>query len=574
LGSGWIWQGEELVEETGEAGEVVHGLAGEVFGLRAALGSEVDGLHDALEGIVDLVGEVIGHGDAGLGGSLMGEQGALTLVPDGDGGEVGEVADELEVVAVEARVGAVGDDPEGAADVSGDPWDEDAVGDGGSVDADLVEILPGHAKELGVAAIEARGAGAEEPWEDGTGEVGVAAGVGDPAELGVVAAAGLFDGDAGSVGAAEVDGDVDELLEDALGLASEDAGQALHADDLDPGIAGAGLAGAEAGVAGQVDDLEGGEGGGRVGIVHHFALSWADGAGETSTIQVKGSRGCDGRGRMLIESIESTPFGFTGEAMQAMLALEDGRIFRGKGFGARAEASGEVVFNTSLTGYQEIFTDPSYAGQIVVLTNPHIGNYGTTPHDAEASRPYIEGLVTREFSPMSSNWRSTEVADEYLERNGVPVIAGVDTRAVVRHLRAFGVMRGVIASGEALDGDALVAKARAIRRMVGTDLASVVSTKAPYVWNDQEPKNQTGDSLLGASSTKELRHVVAYDFGIKQNILRMLTREGCRVTVVPARTTAEEVMALAPDGVFYSNGPGDPEPLDYAGWRWAARRTS
>ena len=163
--------------------------------------------------------------------------------------------------------------------------------------------------------------------------------------------------------------------------------------------------------------------------------------------------------------------------MQAILALEDGRIFRGKSFGAAAECSGEVVFNTSLTGYQEIFTDPSYAGQIVVLTNPHIGNYGTTPHDAEATRPYIEGLVTREFSPMSSNWRSTQVADEYLERYGVPVIAEIDTRAVVRHLRANGVMRGVIASGENLDADALVAKARSITKMEGTDLASVVTTE-------------------------------------------------------------------------------------------------
>jgi carbamoyl-phosphate synthase small subunit len=252
--------------------------------------------------------------------------------------------------------------------------------------------------------------------------------------------------------------------------------------------------------------------------------------------------------------------------MQAILALEDGRIFRGKGYGARAECSGEVVFNTSLTGYQEIFTDPSYAGQIVVLTNPHIGNYGTTPHDAEAKKPYIEGLVTREFSPMSSNWRSTQVADEYLERYGVPVIGEVDTRAVVRHLRANGVMRGVIASGDNLDIDALVAKARSIKKMEGTDLASVVSTKEAYKWDSSEPKNQTGDALLTAAvedGTDPL-HVVAYDFGIKENILRMLTRENCRVTVVPAKTSAEDVLAMNPDGVFFSNGPGDPEPLDYA----------
>jgi carbamoyl-phosphate synthase small subunit len=251
--------------------------------------------------------------------------------------------------------------------------------------------------------------------------------------------------------------------------------------------------------------------------------------------------------------------------MQAMLALEDGRVFHGVGFGAPVERAGEVVFNTSMTGYQEIFTDPSYAGQIVVLTSPHIGNYGTTPHDAESARPMIEGLVTREFSAMSSNWRSTEVADEYLERNGIPVIAEVDTRAVVRHLRAHGVMRGVIASGENLDEAALVARAKAIRKMDGTDLASVVSTKTAYEWSDAEPKNQTGDKLLPrAEESDRQMHVVAYDFGIKENILRMLTREGCRVTVVPARTPAAEVLAMAPDGVFFSNGPGDPEPLDYA----------
>ena len=251
--------------------------------------------------------------------------------------------------------------------------------------------------------------------------------------------------------------------------------------------------------------------------------------------------------------------------MQAVLVLEDGRIFRGKSFGAKAEAAGEVVFNTSLTGYQEIFTDPSYAGQIVVLTNPHIGNYGTSPADAEAKRPYIEGLVAREFSPISSNWRSTEVADEYLERNGVPVIAEVDTRAVVRHLRANGVMRGVIASGDALDCIALAEKARAIKRMEGADLATTVSTKKSYVWNAEEPRNQTGDSLLGTMDrASEPMHVVAYDFGIKENILRMLTRENCRVTVVPARTSAKEVLAMEPDGIFFSNGPGDPEPLDYA----------
>lgn len=251
--------------------------------------------------------------------------------------------------------------------------------------------------------------------------------------------------------------------------------------------------------------------------------------------------------------------------MLAMLALEDGRVFRGKGFGSQGECVGEVVFNTSLTGYQEIFTDPSYAGQIVVLTNPHVGNYGTTPSDAESARPMIEGLVVREFSPMSSNWRSTEVADEYLERSGIPVISEVDTRAVVRHLRAHGVMRGVIACGESLDEVALVAKARAGRKMDGTDLASTVTTQVPYEWNAAEARNQTGDALLGdIQAGLGDRHVVAYDFGIKENILRMLTREGCRVTVVPATTPAADVLAMKPDGVFFSNGPGDPEPLEYA----------
>src|ERR1700722_359770 len=209
--------------------------------------------------------------------------------------------------------------------------------------------------------------------------------------------------------------------------------------------------------------------------------------------------------------------------MQAILALEDGRVFRGKSFGARVERSGEVVFNTSLTGYQEIFTDPSYAGQIVVLTNPHIGNYGTTPSDAESKKPFIEGLVTREFSPLSSNWRSTQVADEYLERYGIPVIAEIDTRALVRHLRTHGVMRGVISTSET-DVEKLAARARAIRKMDGTDLASVVSTKEPYEWSSTEPKNQTGDKLLPAAESEDGKqmHVVAYDFGIKQNILRML----------------------------------------------------
>jgi carbamoyl-phosphate synthase small subunit len=249
--------------------------------------------------------------------------------------------------------------------------------------------------------------------------------------------------------------------------------------------------------------------------------------------------------------------------MQAILALEDGRIFRGEGYGHPGECQGEVVFNTSLTGYQEIATDPSYAGQIVVLTNPQIGNYGTNQADNEASKPYIEGLIVREFSVVSSNWRSEQVTDEYMERYAVPVLAEIDTRALVRHLRTHGVMRGVISTTET-DTDKLVQRARSIRKMDGTDLAKVVSTKAIYGFNAEDSRNQTGDPLLPAREEKTLLHVVAYDFGIKQNILRMLTRECCNVTVVPAETSAADVLALKPDGVFLSNGPGDPEPVDYA----------
>jgi carbamoyl-phosphate synthase small subunit len=249
--------------------------------------------------------------------------------------------------------------------------------------------------------------------------------------------------------------------------------------------------------------------------------------------------------------------------MQAILALEDGRIFRGEGYGSPGECQGEVVFNTSLTGYQEIATDPSYAGQIVVLTNPQIGNYGTNQADNEAAKPFIEGLIVREFSRVSSNWRSEQVTDEYMERYQVPVLAEIDTRALVRHLRDNGVMRGVI-STLTTDVDALVAKARAIRKMDGTDLAKVVSTKAVYTFDEFDSHNQTGDPLLTPGVDKPQMHVVAYDFGMKRNILRMLTREGCKVTVVPAQTSAEDVLGMKPDGVFLSNGPGDPEPVDYA----------
>jgi carbamoyl-phosphate synthase small subunit len=253
--------------------------------------------------------------------------------------------------------------------------------------------------------------------------------------------------------------------------------------------------------------------------------------------------------------------------MQAILALEDGRVFRGHGYGHPGECQGEVVFNTSLTGYQEIATDPSYSGQIVVLTNPQIGNYGTNHADNESAKPYIEGLIVREFSAVSSNWRSEQVTDEYMERYSVPVLAEIDTRALVRHLRTHGVMRGVI-STNVEDPDALIQRAKRIRKMDGTDLAKVVTTASIYEFDSDDERNQSGNSLLPNSFIKNAKerklHVVAYDFGIKHNILRMLTREYCRVTVVPAQTSADDLLAMKPDGVFLSNGPGDPEPVDYA----------
>ena len=242
----------------------------------------------------------------------------------------------------------------------------------------------------------------------------------------------------------------------------------------------------------------------------------------------------------------------------AILALEDGKVFEGRCFGAPTERSGEVVFNTALTGYQEVFTDPSYSGQIVVLTNPQIGNYGTSAEDNEALRPYIEGLAVREFSAIASNWRSDEEADGFLKKAGIPVIDDLDTRALVRHLRTQGVMRGVLSSIEN-DPAKLIEKARSIPTMSGLDLASRVSTAAPYEWT--KPVEPCSPSEIVPRPPEPQFHVVAYDFGIKLNILRRLVQSGCRVTVVPALTSAEDVLALNPDGVFLSNGPGDPEPL-------------
>jgi len=246
--------------------------------------------------------------------------------------------------------------------------------------------------------------------------------------------------------------------------------------------------------------------------------------------------------------------------MKAILALEDGRVFHGRGHGASAERQGEVVFNTSLSGYQEILTDPSYAGQIVILTYPHIGNYGTNPLDSESVRPFAEGLVVRELSQLASNWRSAAEASAFLADFGVPVIDDIDTRALVRHLRQYGAMRGALSTTDC-DEASLIAKAKAAPSMVGLDLASRVSTSFRYDWNEPSPDMYQPE---GRARPKPRFRVVAYDYGIKHNILRRLVDVGSSVMVVPATTPASEVLELKPDGVFLSNGPGDPEPVEYA----------
>jgi carbamoyl-phosphate synthase small subunit len=243
----------------------------------------------------------------------------------------------------------------------------------------------------------------------------------------------------------------------------------------------------------------------------------------------------------------------------AILALEDGTVFEGRAFGALTERAGEVVFNTSVTGYQEIFTDPSYSGQIVVLTYPQIGNYGANREDMESAKPFIEGLAVREFSPIVSNWRSDRAADEFLKHHNIPIIDSIDTRRLVRHLRTRGVMRGVLSSLGA-DPKQLVEKARGIPSMSGLDLATRVSTPDLYPWDSPVEPCSPSERWKQANGTPY--HVAAYDFGIKRNILRRLVTSGCRVTVVPSGTRAEEVLDLKPDGVFLSNGPGDPEPLE------------
>ncbi len=247
----------------------------------------------------------------------------------------------------------------------------------------------------------------------------------------------------------------------------------------------------------------------------------------------------------------------------ALLALADGSIFRGIAIGVEGRVSGEVVFNTAMTGYQEILTDPSYARQIVTLTYPHIGNVGANAEDEEASAIHCSGLVIRDLPLLASNWRSESSLEDYLAHNGVTGIADIDTRRLTRILREKGAQNGCIMAGEDIDEDEALAEARAFPGLKGMDLAKEVSTVQGYEW--RQGSWSLDDGLPAETAAGELPyHVVAYDFGIKRNILRMLVDRGCRVTVVPAKTPAAEVLSHSPDGIFLSNGPGDPEPCDYA----------
>ena len=247
----------------------------------------------------------------------------------------------------------------------------------------------------------------------------------------------------------------------------------------------------------------------------------------------------------------------------AILALADGSIFRGEAIGADGQTVGEVVFNTAMTGYQEILTDPSYAQQIVTLTYPHIGNTGTTPEDVESDRVWSAGLVIRDLPLVASNWRSTMSLSDYLKANNVVAIAGIDTRRLTRILREKGSQNGCIMAGDNISEAAAIAAAQGFPGLKGMDLAKVVSTQDKYEWRSTVWDLKT-DSHETIDAADLPYHVVAYDYGIKYNILRMLVERGCRVTVVPAQTPASDVLALQPDGVFLSNGPGDPEPCDYA----------
>lgn len=244
----------------------------------------------------------------------------------------------------------------------------------------------------------------------------------------------------------------------------------------------------------------------------------------------------------------------------ALLALEDGQIFYGKSIGSTGETLGEVVFNTSMTGYQEILTDPSYTQQIVALTYPHIGNTGTNEVDQESSKVYAAGLIVRDLPLLHSNWRNTMPLDEYLKRNNIVAISDIDTRALTRHLRTNGSLKGCIVAGENIDEAAAIAKAQSFAGLKNTDLAKVVSTTQTYTFSQ-------GSYFLekGEFSDLEVKfNVVVYDYGVKTNILRMLVDRGCHLTVVNAQTPVADILNTNPDGVFLSNGPGDPEPCEYA----------
>lgn len=245
----------------------------------------------------------------------------------------------------------------------------------------------------------------------------------------------------------------------------------------------------------------------------------------------------------------------------ALLALQDGSLFRGESIGADGHAQGEVVFNTSLTGYQEILTDPSYCQQIITLTYPHIGNVGVNRGDEEATRIHASGLVVRDCPRIASNWRSQQPLDHYLRERGVVAIANIDTRRLTRLLREKGAQSGCIMAGDAPDAAQALQLATACPGLKGMDLARVVSTSTPYTWSEGSWRLEDNAFRIPGEARY---HVVAYDYGVKRNILRMLADRGCRVTVVPAQMPARAVLDLQPDGVFLSNGPGDPEPCDYA----------
>ncbi len=244
--------------------------------------------------------------------------------------------------------------------------------------------------------------------------------------------------------------------------------------------------------------------------------------------------------------------------MKAVLALADGRVFEGKSFGATGEATGEVVFNTAMSGYQEVLTDPSYKGQMVTMTYPQIGNTGINPEDIESNKLYLSGFIVKEYIEEHSNWRATMSLGAYLQENGVVGIQGIDTRALTRHLRDHGAQNGIISTIDS-DHASLVKKARAVPSMAGLDLATGVSCDKPYHWSEGLWDLDTGYADLTGKARQY--KVVAYDFGIKFNILRCLVSAGCDVTVVPATFPAEDALAMNPDGIFLSNGPGDPEPM-------------